>query len=81
MSGYIVRRLLWSVPTLLGAVTVIFLIMRVLPGDVALVVLGGEAGQAIDPAQLEALRSELGLNVPIHEQVFLLHNDCLLILL
>lgn len=70
MSRYIVRRLLWSIPTLLGAVTIIFLVMRVLPGDVALTIMGGDTGLTVDPAQLEALRAELGLNVPLYEQYF-----------
>ena len=67
MAGYIVRRLLWSIPTLWGAITLIFLVMRVLPGDVAMVMLGGE-GQHIDPVQLDALREQLGLNKPLWQQ-------------
>jgi peptide/nickel transport system permease protein len=54
---------------LLGAVTLIFLVMRVLPGDIAQVMLGGE-GQYVDPAQLDALREQLGLNRPLWEQYF-----------
>ncbi|MEW6142922.1 MAG: ABC transporter permease [Chloroflexota bacterium] len=67
MGGYIIRRLLWAIPTLWGAVTLLFLLMRVLPGDVAMVMLGSE-GAAIDPVQLNALREELGLNIPLWEQ-------------
>ncbi|MCX8126047.1 MAG: ABC transporter permease [Dehalococcoidia bacterium] len=67
MGGYILRRLLWAIPTLWGAVTLLFLIMRVLPGDVAMVMLGSE-GAAINPEQLHALREQLGLNRPLWEQ-------------
>ncbi len=64
MNKYIIRRLLWAIPTLLGAVTIIFLIMRVLPGDVAMTILS-EQGEAVDPVQYETLRTELGLNQPL----------------
>lgn len=67
MGGYILRRLLWAIPTLWGAVTLIFFLMRVLPGDVAMVMLGSE-GAAINPEQLNALREQLGLNRPLWEQ-------------
>lgn len=67
MAGYIIRRLLWSIPTLWGAVTILFLLMRVLPGDVAMVMLGSE-GASINPEQLNALREQLGLNRPLWEQ-------------
>ncbi|MFC2122993.1 ABC transporter permease [Bacteroidota bacterium] len=69
MQNYILRRFLWAVPTLLGAITLIFLLMRVLPGDVVIMVLGGE-GQDIDPTQYQALREQLGLNRPLLEQYF-----------
>lgn len=69
MQAYIVRRLLWAIPTILGAVTILFLVMSVLPGDVAMVILGMETG-AVDPVQYEALREELGLNRPLYEQYF-----------
>jgi len=61
--------LLWALPTLIGAMTIVFLLMRVLPGDVVLVILGEESGQ-IDPVQYEAMRTELGLNRPLWEQYF-----------
>ena len=42
MRTYILRRILLMIPTLSGAVTLIFLIMRMLPGDVALYILGSD---------------------------------------
>jgi peptide/nickel transport system permease protein len=64
MGTYIAKRLLLVVPTLLGVATLVFLIMRVIPGDVALLILGGDAG-GIDPQQLAAMRQHLGLDQPI----------------
>ena len=64
MRTYIAKRLLLVVPTLLGVATLVFVIMRVIPGDVALLLLGGDAG-GIDPQQLAALREQLGLDQPL----------------
>jgi peptide/nickel transport system permease protein len=67
MRTYILKRLLLIIPTLLGAATLVFLIMRVIPGDVALLILGGDQGQ-IDQKQLDAMRKQLGLDQPIWMQ-------------
>src|SRR5438552_541996 len=64
MRTYILKRLLLILPTLLGAATLVFLIMRVIPGDVALLILGGDQGQ-IDQKQLVAMRQQLGLDQPL----------------
>jgi peptide/nickel transport system permease protein len=44
MGTYVAKRLLLIVPTLIGAAALVFVIMRVIPGDVALLIFGGEAG-------------------------------------
>lgn len=69
MRAYIVRRLLWAIPILLGAATIIFLLMNVIPGDIAVAILGAE-GEVINPDELAALREQLGLNRPLYEQYF-----------
>src|SRR5436309_5420371 len=65
MRTYIAKRLLLIVPTLFGAAALVFLIMRVIPGAVALLIFGGDAGGHIDPKQLTAMRERLGLNDPL----------------
>ncbi len=65
MRTYILKRLLLIVPTLLGAASLVFVIMRVIPGDVALLILGGDAGGHIDQKQLTAMRQQLGLDQPL----------------
>jgi peptide/nickel transport system permease protein len=66
MRIYILKRLLLMVPTLLGVATIVFLIMRVIPGDVALLILGGDdGGGQIDPKALAAVRQQLGLDQPL----------------
>ncbi len=62
MRTYIAKRVLLIVPTLLGAATLVFVIMRVIPGDVALLIFGGDQAGHIDPNQLAAMRHQLGLD-------------------
>jgi peptide/nickel transport system permease protein len=62
MRTYILTRLLLMVPTLVGAATLVFVIMRVIPGDVALLIFGGDQAGHIDPKQLAAMRQRLGLD-------------------
>ena len=60
MWKYIVKRLLWMIPVLLGIAVVIFTIMYFCPGDPAASILGNGA----TPAALEAKRAEMGLDKP-----------------
>ena len=64
MSEYLVRRLLQLVPTVIGIVTLVFLMLRMLPGDPASFM----AGENVGEEALEALRLQLGLNKPIEQQ-------------
>ncbi|HYI24815.1 MAG TPA: ABC transporter permease [Thermomicrobiales bacterium] len=64
MLGYILRRLLLAIPTLLVVITIIFVLIRVIPGDPAQAALGD---QASEEAVIQ-LREDLGLNKPIWEQ-------------
>ncbi len=60
MIRYILRRMAFLLLTFLLTSLLIFIVTHFLPGDVARVILGREAGEAA----LEALRAELGLNDP-----------------
>ncbi len=65
MRQYLLRRLLLFFPTLAVASMAIFVIMRLLPGDVALLILGGsDASGDLATQQLDAYRQALGLNDP-----------------
>ena len=64
MLRFILRRLLLAIPTLFAVLTIIFLLMRVVPGDPAYAVLGD---YATDDA-VAALRTQMGLDKPIWEQ-------------
>jgi len=63
MQGYILRRLLLMIPTLLGVTLIIFTLMRVLPGDFARLIVEQD-----DPRAIEIVRKSLGLDKPLHVQ-------------
>lgn len=64
MLRHILRRLLLAIPTLFVVVTIIFLLVRVIPGDPARAALGDYATEAA----VQSLREELGLADPIWVQ-------------
>ncbi|GAB3434535.1 ABC transporter permease [Actinophytocola sediminis] len=64
MIGYLVRRLAQAVLLLFGAVTIVFLVLRVIPGDPAALILGSQA----TAEQLATKRAELGLDDPLPVQ-------------
>ncbi|MDI3339847.1 MAG: ABC transporter permease, partial [Sphaerobacter sp.] len=64
MLKYALRRILLAVPTLLAVLTIIFIIVRVVPGDPATAALGDYASKEA----VEALRERMGLNKPIYVQ-------------
>jgi len=63
---YVIRRLLFALPVLLLSSLIVFGLMRVMPGD-ALVALMGESGN-VGQRELAKLRKDLGLDRPYHEQ-------------
>ena len=67
MFRYLLRRLIASVPILIGVSILIFLAIRLVPGDAITATLGTEAGMLTD-AQRESLRSYYGLDRPLIEQ-------------
>jgi peptide/nickel transport system permease protein len=66
MPQYILKRLLGLVPVLFGITLAVFLLLRLIPGDPAIVL----AGERATPDQVEALRNQLGLNQPLVFQYF-----------
>jgi len=64
MWQYVLKRLLLMIPTVIGAALLIFFLLRLLPGDVCELKLGGE-GAYYDPEQIKLCRDQLGLNDPL----------------
>jgi len=69
MRKYLAERLLIAIPTVLGVTIVIFVAMRVLPGD-PLAMISGEGGGSyvLSQEQLAAARASLGLDRPYYVQ-------------
>ncbi|MBS0538652.1 MAG: ABC transporter permease [Proteobacteria bacterium] len=61
MHRYILNRLLLSIPTLIGAAALVFALMRLIPGDICVVRLGGGGG-VVDPKAVALCHAQLGLD-------------------
>jgi ABC-type dipeptide/oligopeptide/nickel transport system permease component len=66
----LLRRLIFSIPTLLGVATLAFMLGHMSPGDPAIAAMGLdlEGYSSVEPEELERVREELGLNKPIAVQ-------------
>ena len=61
MTGYLVKRVAMFFPTMILLTMIVFAILRVIPGDPALLILGGEEGdEEFTQQELDALRAKLG---------------------
>ena len=65
MQRYVAQRLVLLIPVLLVISALVFSVMHLIPGDPAQVILGFEN---TDPAQLAAVRRDLGLDRPVYVQ-------------
>jgi len=66
LTRYIIRRIIGLIPVLLGITILVFFLIRLIPGDPALIMLGERAR----PDDVARVREQLGLNEPIHIQYF-----------
>jgi ABC-type dipeptide/oligopeptide/nickel transport system permease component len=64
MLRFVCRRLFFAVPTLFAVMTMVFVLVRIVPGDPAQTILGDQASQEA----LQIMRERLGLDRPIWEQ-------------
>lgn len=67
MLRYILHRILLMIPTLLGVAVLVFLMLRMMPGDIVEVMLKGEGGN-VPPEIIQAERVRLGLDQPVYVQ-------------
>ncbi|MFC3058860.1 ABC transporter permease [Paenirhodobacter populi] len=67
MFGFVLKRVLSAIPVLLMVAVIVFLVLRLSPGDPAVMIAGPNA----TPEQLEDLRTSMGLNRPLLEQLFI----------
>ncbi len=66
MTAYIIRRILGLVPVLWGITVLVFFLIRLIPGDPVITMLGDKASAA----DIERVREQLGLNDPLYIQYF-----------
>ncbi len=65
MTPYLIRRLWQMIPTLVGVMLLVFFLFKAFGGDPADIL----AGRNASPAQIDAVREQLGLNQPWWEQL------------
>ncbi|OFX35550.1 MAG: glutathione ABC transporter permease GsiC [Armatimonadetes bacterium RBG_16_67_12] len=66
MGAYFMRRLMLAVPTILGVVTAVFLLIRLVPGDVVTYMIGLEG--SLPQGRVEDLKRLFGVDRPLHVQ-------------
>jgi peptide/nickel transport system permease protein len=66
MGTYLIRRLILAVPTVLGVLIAVFLLIRLVPGDVVTLLIGLEAN--LPRGRAEELRKLFGVDRPLHVQ-------------
>ena len=64
MLRYVIKRVLLVIPTLLGAAALVFVLMRLIPGDVCVMRLGSSGG-TFDPKAIALCHAELGMERPL----------------
>jgi ABC-type dipeptide/oligopeptide/nickel transport system permease component len=67
MTSYIIRRLLLLIPTVFAALSIMFLLFFMLPGDPAALLVGGQ-GRSISQETRDRINAQHGLDEPIHVQ-------------
>ncbi|MEO8281146.1 MAG: ABC transporter permease, partial [Ideonella sp.] len=65
MAAYLIRRLWQMIPTLIGVVLLVFFLFKYFGGDPAEILGGLNA----NPEQIESIRDQLGLNLPVWQQL------------
>lgn len=66
MLSKVVKRIAISIPVLIGVVLLIFIMLRVVPGDPVATMMG----EHVNPAMIEKISAELGLDQPLYVQFF-----------
>ena len=64
MFRYMVKRLLLMVPTIFGAAVLVFILLRIIPGDVCELRYGGFEGMSISEEAIRLCHDTLGLDRP-----------------
>jgi len=71
--SYILKRLMWTIPTLIGVTIMVFSMVHLAPGDPAVAMLGEKA----NPQSVKDLREQMGLDKPLYMQYYIYMNNIL----
>ena len=66
MLKKVLKRILISIPVLVGVVLLIFIMLRIVPGDPVTTMMG----EHVNPAVIEKISKEMGLDKPLYVQFF-----------
>lgn len=66
MIAFVLKRMVAALPVMAVVASVVFAILRLTPGDPAAIL----AGDSATPEQLDAIRQNLGLDLPVYQQFF-----------
>lgn len=67
LRSYAAKRILEAIPLIFGVIVLTFVVIHIAPGDPVYVL----AGEGATPEYVETIRASLGLNKPLHEQLFI----------
>ena len=67
MFSYIIKRLIWTIPTLFGVTLMVFSMVHLSPGDPAVAILGDKA----NAQSVKELREQMGLDKPLYTQYYI----------
>lgn len=70
MQTYILKRLLLAVPTVLGAITLVFFALQLAPGDPMSLFLPPDMATSADEKTINEIRARYGFDLPLHQQYF-----------
>ena len=68
MSAYVIQRVLLMFLTLLGMSVIIFVLLRLVPGNIVDIMF--DSAGFVDPSEKATIEKELGLDLPIYQQYF-----------
>lgn len=77
MGSYVLRRMVTSIPVVLGVASIIFFVMRIIPGDPAEIIIGATPGATDE--QIDQLRSQLGTDRPLLTQYWSFVTDAVML--
>ena len=68
LYSYLIQRFLLMFLTLLGMSIIIFVLLRLVPGNIVDIMF--DSAGFVDPAEKKTIEKELGLDLPIYEQYY-----------